>query len=247
VDDYQVWEGRMEHPAFNHLGGVIGLPLLSNGKVVGVCVIRNAVGWGFTEEEKLLLTRFIGLVSIAYDNALLYKLAQEEISERKSVEEKLRYMSMHDSLTGLYNRTYFAEEMKRIAEGGYSCIGIIVADIDGLKRINDTLGHIFGDDLIMAAGALLQTYCRKNDVVARIGGDEFVIFLPEVDKTVVEDICQGIKNPLACYQVPSIGECLRLSVGWAVSNDHGRDIYERFKEADANMYLDKISNKGKKT
>lgn len=243
IENYQKWERRIYSPTFAHLGVVIGLPLLSGESVVGVCVILNEEGWEFTEEERWLLERFIGLVSIAYDNALLYKQAQEEIAERRIMEEKLRYVSMHDSLTGLYNRTYFAEEMKRIARGHYSSIGIIVADVDGLKTINDTLGHAFGDDLIIAAGELLQRSCRHTDVVARIGGDEFVVFLPDVETNIVAEICQRIKNPLVCYPVPSTGNCLRLSIGWAVSSSHGTDIYELFKKADANMYRDKLASK----
>lgn len=243
VENYQKWEGRRDHPDFSHFNVVIGLPLLSAKNVVGVCVILNEDGWEFTEEEKLLVKRFVGLASIAYDNALLYKQAQEEIAERRIMEEKLRYMGMHDSLTGLYNRTYFAEEMKRIAGGEYSSIGIIVADIDRLKTVNDTLGHAFGDDLIIAAGELLQKICRHNDVVARIGGDEFVVFLPEVDVNIVAEICQDIKNSLVYYSVPSTDVCLGLSIGWAISNNQGRDIYELFKEADANMYRDKLVNK----
>lgn len=245
VENYQEWAGRIASSSFQHLGMVIGLPLLSGTKVVGACVILNEDGWQFTEEEKILMTRFIGLISIAYDNALLYQQAQEEISERKIVEEKLRYMSMHDSLTGLYNRTYFAEEMQRIAAGQYSSIGIIVADVDGLKKINDTLGHACGDDLIITAAHFLQKSCRNSDVVARIGGDEFVIFLPEVEENIVGEICQRIKDPLACYLVPATGECLRLSIGWAVSSSQGTDIYEVFKEADANMYRDKLAGKSK--
>ena len=246
IQNYQTWEGRRDLPQFKHFGVVIGLPLLSAKKVVGVCVILNEEGWEFTEEEKLLLKRFIGLSSIAYDNAFLYKQAQEEITERRIMEEKLRYVSMHDSLTGLYNRTYFAEEMKRIAGGHYSSVGIIVADVDGLKAVNDTFGHAFGDDLIIAAGELLKNSCRQSDVVARIGGDEFVVFLPEVQAKTIEEICQRIEDPMICYPVPSIGECLRLSIGWAVSNHQGRDIYEVFKEADANMYRDKMAGKAKK-
>ncbi len=245
VDNYQEWEGRIDSPEFSHLGVVIGLPLLSAKKVVGVCIILNEEGWEFTEEEKLLLKRFIGLASIAYENALLYQQAQEEIAERRIMEEKLRYMSMHDSLTGLYNRTYFAEEMKKIASGHYSTMGIIVADVNGLKMVNDTLGHAYGDDLIVAAGELLQRSCRQGDVVARIGGDEFVVFLANVQANTVKEICERIKDPRVCYPVPSIGGCLYLSIGWAVSNSQGTDIYEVFKEADAKMYQDKLASKNK--
>lgn len=231
-------------------GGVfIGMPLFSDKRVVGVIYIYiNEPGWECTQEQKFLLERFIGLASVAYDNAVLYKQAQEEIAERKLVEEKLRYMSMHDSLTGLYNRTYFEEEMQRISSGDYKSVGVIVCDVDGLKLVNDTLGHALGDALIVAAATALRRACRKGDKVARIGGDEFVVLLPEADSLVVEAVSQEIEEKLKECKLDRTleGKVVRLSIGWAVHTGQKLDIQELFKEADKNMYNDKLRNKGSK-
>jgi diguanylate cyclase (GGDEF)-like protein len=245
VQDYQKWEKRINSHNVDGEGVFIGLPLFSDKKVVGVIYIAiNEPGWVCIEEQKFILERFIGLASIAYDNAILYKKAQEEIAERKIVEEKLRYISMHDSLTGLYNRTYFEEELNRISSGRFKSVGIVVCDVDGLKVINDTLGHAYGDSLIVTASTALKEACRRGDVIARIGGDEFVVLLPDADAKTIEEICQRIKDKVRKYGVVMEGKRLCLSIGWAVSNSCcGRDMQELFKEADAKMYLDKLLHK----
>ena len=246
VPDYQKWEKRIESHDVGYDGAFIGMPLFSDKKVVGVIYIAvNEPGWTCTEEQKFLLERFIGLASIAYDNAILYKKAQEEIAERKIVEEKLRYMSMHDSLTGLYNRTYFEEELHRISSGQFKSVGIVVCDVDGLKVVNDTLGHAFGDALIVTAARALKEACRHGDMVARIGGDEFVVLLPNANVETIEEICRGIEQKVRKYGVVMEGKRLRLSIGWAVSRGCSVDMLELFKEADAKMYQDKLQHKPK--
>lgn len=246
VNDYQRWEKRIENFDVVYDGVFIGMPLLSDKKVVGVIYIAiNEPGWVCTEGQKFLLERFIGLASIAYDNAVLYKKAQEEIAERKVVEEKLRYMSMHDSLTGLYNRTYFEEELNRISSGRYKSVGIIVCDVDGLKVVNDTLGHAFGDALIVTAACALKDACRRGDVVARIGGDEFVVLLPGAYAETIKEMCKRIEEKVQKYQSIIEEKNVRLSIGWAVNGDREVDMQELFKEADEKMYEDKLLHKSK--
>jgi diguanylate cyclase (GGDEF)-like protein/PAS domain S-box-containing protein len=244
VNDYQKWEKRINSHGVEYSGVFIGMPLFSDKKVVGVIYIYiDEPGWVCTEEQKFLLERFIGLASVAYDNAILYKLAQEEIAERKLVEAKLRYVSMHDSLTGLYNRTYFEEELQRISNGSYKSVGIIVCDVDGLKTVNDTLGHAFGDALIIAAATALKQACRNSDTVARIGGDEFVVLLPGADDQVIQEICQRIGENVQRRQKNMDGKFVRLSIGSALHKGPGLDMQELFKEADKNMYYDKMLHK----
>jgi diguanylate cyclase (GGDEF)-like protein len=224
---------------------MIGLPLFCAGRVVGMIhIILNEVGQMFAPEEQLLLERFAGLASIAYDNAFLYNQAQTEIAERKLIEEKLRYMSLHDALTGLYNRTYFEVELARIADGRNKSVGIIVCDLDGLKKVNDALGHAFGDALIIAAGDALKKSFRKSDMVARIGGDEFVILLPEADQAAMEAAEERMREQVSNY--PEVnGEKLSISMGWAVGKVPGNDLRKLFERADKKMYLDKFSKKFK--
>ncbi|MDF9407311.1 diguanylate cyclase [Pelotomaculum isophthalicicum JI] len=165
-----------------------------------------------------------------------------DITERKQVEKQYKYLSLHDSLTGLYNRAFFNEEMHRMEGGSYLPLGIIVCDVDGLKLVNDTMGHEAGNKLLQAAANLLSNCFRKSDIVARIGGDEFVIILPSTDNSTVENACQRLKNAIKKYNKSQPEISLSLSTGFAVSNDITKSSTDLFKEADLNMYREKLSH-----
>lgn len=164
-----------------------------------------------------------------------------DISIRKQTEEQLKYLSLHDSLTGVYNRAYFEQEVKRIGNLRDSWAGIVVCDIDGLKLINDTLGHQVGDDLIQKAASVIRDCIRPSDMVARIGGDEFAILLTDADISILADITARIKDATAKHNSLNSEYILSISVGYAEKKRNNSSMEEVFKEADANMYHDKIS------
>ncbi|MGB9791064.1 MAG: diguanylate cyclase [Thermacetogeniaceae bacterium] len=163
-----------------------------------------------------------------------------DITERKRIEERLRYLSMHDPLTGLYNRAYFEEEMRRLSRGRRRPVGMIVCDIDGLKFINDTFGHDAGDAVLVAAADVLRSSFRKEDVVARVGGDEFAVLLPNTDRVAVEAAAQRIRDAIARYNSTNPRIHLSMSVGCSVSDDPHADINQLYKEADSDMYREKL-------
>jgi len=163
-----------------------------------------------------------------------------DITERKEMEEKLRFMTMHDSLTGLYNRAYFDEEIRRLAAARELNAGVIACDVDGLKLINDPMGHQAGDALLRAAGKAISCAVREGDFVARVGGDEFVIILYNVDCAVIKKVMERIRAAVARQNEREPGLPLSISLGSAVSGEDKHDIHQLLKEADDNMYREKL-------
>ncbi len=166
-----------------------------------------------------------------------------DITEFKQTEKRLKYLSQRDSLTGLYNRSYFEEEMKKLeTDITYlaASVGIIVCDVDGLKEINDTLGHKKGDELLGIAARMISEPFRQDDLVARIGGDEFVVLLPNSPVHAVERACQRIRQAVEKHNESSPELYLSISVGFAVSNRNERNMRDLFIEADDNMYREKL-------
>jgi diguanylate cyclase (GGDEF)-like protein/PAS domain S-box-containing protein len=163
-----------------------------------------------------------------------------DITDLKLGEEKLKYLSLHDPLTGLYNRIYFEEEMSRIERGRHSNVGIVSCDVDGLKLVNDTLGHDQGDNLLVAAATVIRGCFREGDLVARIGGDEFSVVLPDTTESAVEKACQRIQEAVADYNAANPELPVSISVGSAVSRGADRNLKDLFKEADNSMYRKKL-------
>jgi len=168
-----------------------------------------------------------------------------DITDRKLTEQKMRYLSFHDQLTGLYNRAYFEEELRRLEHGRQYPISIIACDLDGLKQINDNLGHSTGDKAIQAAAKILggDTF-RNEDVVARTGGDEFVIILPAVDLNENPSVLERIESRITAHNASKNEDGLyrpiSLSFGYAVAYQ-GSSLEQTVNQADRAMYDQKSS------
>lgn len=179
---------------------------------------------------------FMGEFSVAFNSLI------QALNEKQLAEEKLRYLSNHDPLTDLYNRGYFAEEMERIERGRRFPVSIMMADLDGLKRVNDTLGHAVGDRLIRQAALIIRHAVRGDDVVARMGGDEFAVILPNTDADTASKVCDRIRKDEASFNLESSSYLIGISIGVATA-EPGASLTETLKRADENMYREKFMRK----
>ncbi|MGM0646221.1 MAG: diguanylate cyclase [Thermodesulfobacteriota bacterium] len=163
-----------------------------------------------------------------------------DITERKYAEEQLRYMSFHDTLTDLYNRNFFEEQMHRLAQSRSAPLGLIICDVDGLKIINDTLGHEAGDRLLRKAAHILKHTFRTEDVIARIGGDEFAVLLPQADETLLQTIVQRLRQAVVQANTQDHACEISLSIGYALHDGENNNLHATFEQADNAMYREKM-------
>ena len=165
------------------------------------------------------------------------------ITERQKQKEKIKELSLNDPLTGLYNRRFFEQEITRLNDSRRLPISIIVADLDNLKFINDNYGHHIGDKYIKKAGKIFQNCVRKSDIVARVGGDEYSVILPETDADTAQNLCCRIQSRYENFNKSSdLPEPLSVSLGAATKTNLNEDLNEIFNIADQRMY----KNKGRK-
>jgi len=162
-----------------------------------------------------------------------------DITEKKKIEEKIKYLSFHDSLTGLYNRAYFDEELKRLDTERQLPITIVMGDVNGLKVINDAYGHEKGDLFLKKIADILKDVFRKEDIISRWGGDEFIAILPKTHAEDTKGIITRIKE--FCSQRSTIGMPLSISMGVATKRSPDEDINSILNKAEDKMYKSKIS------
>ena len=183
-------------------------------------------------ETRFFEARFLPLIE---DQVIV---VVRNITERKQAEERLRYLSFHDIMTGSYNRTYFEEELRRLDTRRQVPLSIIIGDIDGLKTVNDTLGHRKGDQLIIKVAEVLKRMCRAEDMVCRWGGDEFAILLPKTDNATAEMIIDRIRRE--CEKTKEGSIPASISLGVATKKDSDQNIEDILREAEDDMYRDKM-------
>lgn len=205
---------------------------LLNGNVVSVESMRYGADGKAREVSVkgvaiMLNSRIIGGYGIYSD-----------ISQRKAAEKEILYMNYHDQLTGLYNRRFFEEELRRLDIERNLPISLIMADVNGLKLINDAFGHSFGDELLIKTGEIIRKECREDEIIARLGGDEFVILLSGTSSEEAERIIRRIKKASAGIQLQSME--LSISFGWETKSSFIQDINEVLKNAEDYMYRHKL-------
>jgi diguanylate cyclase (GGDEF)-like protein/PAS domain S-box-containing protein/putative nucleotidyltransferase with HDIG domain len=205
---------------------VIALPIFVENQFWGFigfdeCEYERA----WTEDEIAILMSFTNSISGAIS--------------RNSFEEKIRYLSYNDQLTGLYNRRFYEEELGRLDSENHIPLTLVMADVNGLKLTNDAFGHKLGDVLLTRFASILKKECRSNDIIARIGGDEFVILLPETDAKNAEKVINRINSAVNNEKMDTV--ILSVSIGYAVKQYESDDLNDVFKKAEDEMYKNKLS------
>lgn len=226
--DHLIEQGTVENSGVLHVNW-LGVPLRTpEDEVFGVLGVKtHKDSIPYTQKDKDILSFVSNQVAMAI--------------KRKQDETRLQYLSFRDSLSGLYNRRYFEEEMRRMDQRRQGSVGLIVLDVDGLKLVNDMFGHDSGDKLLFNVAALLTSCFREEDIVARIGGDEYSILLHDADEGIVQVACERVRQRILLENVDNNHPPLSLSIGFAVSDDPRVAMSELFKQADSNMYREKLT------
>lgn len=162
-----------------------------------------------------------------------------DISQRKGFEANLWFLSTHDALTGLYNRSYFEDRMVRLEGSRQYPISVLLIDVDGLKEVNDTRGHAAGDELLKRTARKLLSSLRSEDVIARIGGDEFAVLLPATHHAPAVQLVERLRMARDASCKDTEQNALRFSVGVATGLK-GEPLAEVLRRADVQMYQDKL-------
>lgn len=222
-------------------GAIVSLPLKIGQKVLGVMNVALHRPHQFTEGEIRLLEFLGDQAAIAIQNAKLYEQAQQEIADRKKAEKAIQHLANHDALTGLPNRRLFNERITlEIARSQRNKLrfSVMLFDLDQLKTVNDIHGHNIGDLLLQAVSQRMLGLLRKSDTIARMGGDEFLLILPEMNQP--EDAILTAERILSALSTPFHLEAHQInittSIGISFFPDDGEDVDILIKKADISMY-----------
>ncbi|WP_025209790.1 diguanylate cyclase [Hippea sp. KM1] len=196
-----------------------------------------------TDKEKWL-DMSVGFIELNKEQ--LFVVSFYDTTERYKKEKEVEYVAFHDSLTGLYNRRFFEEETKRLFNRRNYPLTLIIYDLNGLKIINDAMGHQKGDYVIKSLARILSSQARASDIVARIGGDEFAIIMPNTSESGALKYIERVNKQIEEFNANN-DVFLSASCGYAVQEGQFSTLKDFFSTADANMYKNKYSDRRKET
>ena len=207
--------------------------------------LNRSIKEGFGDGEAKLKKKDGTIIPMYFTASFLYLDGKQyfagiaiDITERKKKEKEIYYLNYHDQLTGIYNRRFYEEELRRLDTKRNLPISIVMSDVNGLKLINDSFGHYMGDELLKKVAKVIQLGCRADDIFARLGGDEFVILLPRTDAVETDLIIKNITELSLSEKVGSIN--ISISFGFDTKNNMEENTENIFKNAEDHMYRRKL-------
>jgi diguanylate cyclase (GGDEF)-like protein/PAS domain S-box-containing protein/putative nucleotidyltransferase with HDIG domain len=201
----------------------------------------------FSSEQQLIMTTKQGKTLEVESNASPLinvntiegvVLVFRDVSTRLAKEREIEYLSYHDELTGLYNRRYFQEEIKRLDMSRKLPITLVMGDVNGLKVINDGFGHPVGDQLLQSAAQAIKNSCRTDEIIARMGGDEFAIVLPGVSEEEAVKVISRMKK--SASESIIMGLPVSIAFGFSTKKEPHESIFKVLQVAEDRMYQNKI-------
>lgn len=199
---------------------------------------REAINYALDGSIRHVLLQF-SVFPDYQDDWGMVQVALTDITARKKAENYLEYLGKHDVLTKLYNRAFYTTEINRLERNMLRPVSCIFMDMNGLKELNDTLGHDVGDNLLQRMGNILNQLVQQTLYSAcRIGGDEFVVLLPGADEAALQNCLQSLQELLFVDNQFYSHQPLSLSTGYATNKD-GERMEDMLKRADMIMYQEK--------
>lgn len=206
----------------------MSIPLISFGQTLGVLTLHSTERNAFRKSELQSLESVADICASSIQNA--------------HYVERIRQLSYLDGLTGIFNRRFFElrimEEIERARRGGTG-MAVVMADIDGFKRLNDEFGHLLGDEVLRQVSSLFHQQLRKIDVVCRYGGEEFAILLTQTSAQHAMAVAEKLRKLVESWQFPGVPRTVTLSAGVAAFPDHGTARDELVRAADNGLYAAK--------
>jgi two-component system, cell cycle response regulator len=214
----------------------LGVPVKVENRLIGFILIQHTEKNYFSKDHAVFLSLIGNHIGVAIENNFLYK--------------QIRDSAFHDGLTDIFNKRYFFETLNMVSNLTEQNYSIAIVDLDNFKRINDTYGHPMGDEVLKSVSKLIQKATRSNDIVARYGGDEIIIFFQNfTDHDKVFERVEAIRNEIAqtpiTYDDTSI--TITVSIGVYIKHDLYMTLNDVIKKADEIMYLSKNSGKNRVT
>lgn len=189
-----------------------------------------------SQGQRLVLE--ISATPVMFDGKVRCLALVRDVTSRKLMEEGMEFLRVRDPVTGVYNRAHFETDLLK-GPAGKTGVGMFVCDVDGLKLINDTLGHRQGDELLKRVASILDSGVEEPNYVSRIGGDEFAVVLFEPTRKRMEELEQAYRRKVERYNQANPHLPLSLSMGWSL-DEETTDMEVVFKTADNNMYRQKL-------